>query len=250
MEFRGLSKNNQRVPTLSDSKMDVRCRRLAKGVEDELGLVAGQIAFYVQDVGADRYIALGGQASEFAERNKGKRHRVVECGKLGKEIYAWIGFQEQWRRVLGRRGMEFVRGSFTAHIGRQGEAEKPQVFRKEWVGRGSEQYREDIGQPHWQIDILESLRTSAQSARERLDRAFSDGQGRVVEFPSVGYTQNSNEVFARMPIERMHLASATRLWDIQWGTSRRRRRRSKNWIGGCYTACGTFGRKWHVVCSP
>ena len=197
--------------------MDVRRRTLAARVENELGLAAGQIMFYVEELGSDRYIALGGQATEVAKRNRGKTHRVVECGKLDREIYAWIGFQEQWRRVLRGRDMEFVRGSFTAHIGRQGELEKPQVLRKEWVGRSSEQYREDIGQPHWQVDILESLRISSQSAKERLDRSFDAGQRRVVEFPAGGYTQSDNDLFPGMSIERMHLASAARLWDCTLG---------------------------------
>lgn len=197
--------------------MEARCRTLAKGVEGELGLGAGQVAFFVEDFGSDRYVALGGQASEFAERNSGKRHRVLECSRLGEGIYSWIGFQEQWRRASGRKRMEFVRGSFTAHVGRRGEVEKPQILRKEWVGRGSELYREDVGQPHWQLDILESLRSSIRSAREELDIAFSEEEERVMEFPAGRYKQRISEVFAGIPIERMHLASAARLWDERLG---------------------------------
>ena len=193
--------------------MDVRRQTLAREVEATLALAAGKIAFYIEDYGVERYMALGGQASEFAERNAGKGHRVVECCELGDRFYAWIGFQEQWRRVSGKAGSEFIRGSFTAHIGRRGEAQKPQVLRKEWVGRGSGQYREDIGQPHWQVDVLESLRAANQAHREQVDGAFGEAEvEEVVEFAAGQGEHSDGEMFARMPIERMHLASAARLW--------------------------------------
>ena len=82
-------------------------------------------------------------------------------------------------------------------------------MRLEWVGPNASSFQVDVGHPHWQIDVLETLnnRQTENVARFEPDTKASPKPFAVTEGskPEANYLQN-------MKINRMHLASAAAWW--------------------------------------
>ena len=161
-------------------------------------------------------ISLGGRASEVIERNTGTKQRVVKLCPISDELYAWVGFREQWQRMGSQRNFAFVSGGFSIHVGRPGEVNKPQVMRSEWMSRHSSVANGDVGQPHWHIDILETARNSMDDTPARFD-AKEDLEV-VREFRFENDAPRYEDLFLGITIERMHLASAAQWWQGQDAT--------------------------------
>lgn len=103
-----------------------------------------------------------------------------------------------------------MEGGFTLHIGRQGELSKPQILRSEWVSGRSNAFVEQAGHPHWQIDVLETIRVGAPDAPVRFDAPEAEPAAR--EFGSEAAAVSAESLLIGLTVERMHLASAALWW--------------------------------------
>ena len=121
-----------------------------------------------------------------------------------------MGFRERWQRSGKAKHYKFISGGITIHAGEEGTLLKPQLMRSEWVGRASNEFADDVGHPHWQIDVMETIR------RRDPDGPMPDGW--VTEpWTHFGREQRNGlneqeDLLRRIPIERMHLASAAPWW--------------------------------------
>lgn len=157
-------------------------------------------------------MTLGGRASEVIARNRGRSHRVVPLAALSDGVFIWTGYREAWQKQGSEQSFRFVEGGFTLHLGRQGEVTKPQILRSEWVGRRSRAFIDMAGHPHWQLDVLESARSTVPAAPAR----FGDPAApqRVVEFDSAAISVEGPDLLMGLTVENMHLASAALWWRL------------------------------------
>ena len=197
-------------PSLSPSAFDQRCKTLAVRFGDALGLAKGELSFAPDITSTVAIMTLGGRASEMIARNRGKPHRVVPLCQVADDILAWTGYRESWQKKIKEKNFRFVEGGFTLHIGRQGEVSKPQILRSEWVGRRSNAFIDHAGQPHWQLDVLESARTDVPEASP----PFGDPAAphAAQEFSSEPAPMVGNNLLLGLTVERIHLASAALWW--------------------------------------
>lgn len=151
-------------------------------------------------------VSLGGRASEIIERNRGGRHRVLPLCMVSSDVLAWTGYRERWEKRGHELNFRFVECGFTLHVGRVGEIEKPQIMRSEWVGPRSRSFVENVGHPHWQMDVLESAR--AQLWVEPV--TFAEVPPSPAEFKAPD--SFPIDLLRRLTLERMHLASSTTWW--------------------------------------
>ena len=234
MEFLNLTKGDDAEPTLSATHLTQRCMTLAAQFGDALGHEVGELSFISEIWNTQAAVTLGGRASEVIERNAGEKHRVVQLCSLSDEIYAWVGFRERWNRVGSERNFRFLDGGFTIHVGRQGEIFKPQIMRSEWVGRRGSDFHDHVGHPHWQIDVLETARGGMPEAPARFDAESAPAPNSGFEAdqaaPRIG------DLLLKLPIERMHLASAAPWWQpptVRVANSPKNVSELDRWILGC-----------------
>jgi hypothetical protein len=183
---------------------------LAAKFSKVLGQTTGQISFIHEFPNAAAFMTLGGLASEVIARNRGKNHPVVPLCSLSDDVSAWVGYRERWQQIGTERSYTFVEGGFTIHVGRPGEISKPQIMRSEWVGRRSSSFGDHVGHPHWQLDVLETARTSIPDVPVRFDDVPSPAP--VLEFGAELEAEVSDDLLRGLTIERMHLASAAPWW--------------------------------------
>ena len=158
MERPNLPKAEQVEPTLSTLAFTQRCKALAVRFGQVLGQATGEVAFAPDISSTAAMMSLGGRASEIIARNRGKPHRVLPLCPIVGDVLAWIGYRECWQKLGAEQSFRFFEGGFTLHVGRQGELDKPQILRSEWIGRRSNVFVNEAGHPHWQLDVLESAR--------------------------------------------------------------------------------------------
>ena len=173
-----MSKADTVEPKLTVAAFSQRSKALADKFSDILGVTKGQVFFTSQTTDTDATLDLNGRISEFIERNRGPKHRVIPLCQLAVGIFAWVGFRERWQRIEDTRSYRFIEGGFTIHVGRQGELSKPQIMRGEWAGRRSKTFGEGIGHPHWQLDVLETVRAHSADMPAR----FESGEMPATEF--------------------------------------------------------------------
>lgn len=111
---------------------------------------------------------LVGSGCEFIARNRGRRVAIAPLMCLDRELWAWLGYREEWddadKASSGRR-LSFRTVALTIHFGHRNDVKKPQMFRAEWAGwarwNGNDFsfQASDAAHPHWQFDALESLLT-------------------------------------------------------------------------------------------
>lgn len=210
MECQSLPKNEASEPSLSASRFNQRCGSLAASFADTVGLQIGEIAFAPEISNTSATMSLCGRASETISRNRGSAHPVVPLATLSDEVSLWVGYKESWEKYGNLQNFRFVEGGFTLHVGRPGELEKPQVLRNEWVGRRSRAFVDKAGHPHWQLDALESIRTSTPKPEVRFGDLASSSA--VREFTSEIEPPDVTSLLLSLTIEKMHLASAAHWW--------------------------------------
>ena len=183
---------------------------LADQFGEALGHDVGQLLLLDQIEDTQAALTLAGRASEVIERNGGTDHPVVQLCSLSDGMFAWVGFRERWNRIGSERNFRFLDGGFTIHVGRQGEIVKPQIMRSEWVGRRASEVHDHVGHPHWHIDVLETARRSMSEVPARFGTDSAPTPNLMFEAdrpaPRIG------DILLKLPIERMHLASAAPWW--------------------------------------
>lgn len=212
------------VSALTPSELEARRLRATKGQLDQRWakvseILATEIQQRPRDVAVEAdyqangvWTGLRGAMVERIERNRGTAS-VAPFLKLPDDLVAWLGYQEVWDAESGRAPYAFRQASLTIHLGDVGDPVKPQLLRLEWPGLrdwdrsgvGFQSY--GAGHPHWQIDVLESLRDM------RADAAFEPDAGIEVEtFEPQHATRSLSERIGALELESMHLASAAPWW--------------------------------------
>ncbi len=212
MECPALAKAEEREPQLSVAQFSQRCKTLAGKFGGVIGLLAGDLAFAHEFSNTAAIMTLAGRASEMITRNLGKGHRVVPLWPIGDDVLLWTGYRETWQRQGAEQKFRFVEGGFTLHIGRQGEVTKPQILRSEWVGRRSRAFVDLAGHPHWQLDVLDSARSTIATAPARF--GDPDEPPPAIEFESVKTSTGVSDMLMGLTVESMHLASAALWWRL------------------------------------
>jgi hypothetical protein len=208
MECPSLKQTETSEPILSAAAFEQRCRTLAEGFSTALDQPKGDILFSPEIIEKRALMSLGGRASEVITRNRGGHHRVLPLCLLSQDIYAWIGFRERWSSQGNEQNYRFDEGGFTLHVGRVGEVAKPQVMRSEWIGRRNAGFGNLAGHPHWQVDVLETVRRVSADAPATFG---STEAPEAMEFSPL--TNDSGAaLLMRFTAERMHLASAAAWW--------------------------------------
>lgn len=195
-------------PKLSAVAFERRSKELAIHLARTLDIATGEVSLAYEVASLRAALSLGGRTSETIARNRGKPHRVIPLCRIADDVFAWVGYREHWQREGGEQNFRFIEGGFTLHVGRQGELDKPQILRSEWIGRRSGMFGNDAGHPHWQLDVLESARQAVvEPAR------FAEDPADPVEFSSARAEESFGEsLLFGLTVERMHLASAALWW--------------------------------------
>ncbi len=210
MECPNLAKTEAPEPQLSLAAFSQRCKRLAVEFGGAIGLPTGDLAFAPEINSTTATMTLGGRASEMITRNRGRSHRVVPLTALSDDVFIWTGYREAWQKQGSEQNLRFVEGGFTLHLGRQGEVTKPQILRSEWVGRRSRAFVDMAGHPHWQLDVLESARSTVPNVPARFGDL--DAPRPVVDFNSAAISADGPDFLLGLTVENMHLASAALWW--------------------------------------
>lgn len=208
MGFPSLPKASVAEPSLSAQAFQQRCLKLAGDFAGLLARDKSQIAFTPEIASQMATMTLGGNLSEVIERNTGKARVVPLCG-LGDDVFAWAGYRERWKKESTEQNFRFMDGGFTIYVGREGELDKPQVLRSEWIGQRNLGFGNAAGHPHWQMDVLESARLHRPSPPARFDDPV--GTQAAEEFGSQAAAQ-PNDILIGLTVERVHLASAALWW--------------------------------------
>lgn len=166
-----------------------------------------------------------GEVCEPVDRVRGQTAQVLQLRDLGADLWAWIGYQEEWDssegRIKGNPTFVFRSAGLTVHIGLTGNRQKPQIFRAEWAGwttwRGSDGFQAgNAGHPHWQFDALDSLdmEANAKEAQEFLDLLRLEGEGVPPrEFvPQLVEADDLRSLVRQRPLSRMHFPSSAQWW--------------------------------------
>ena len=150
---------------------------------------------------------------EEVERNRGLPAHVAPVCQIGTDgLWAWLGFYEEWHYAK-ERSLHFKAVSMTLHFGYRFLRHKPQILRIEWSN-------DEIGeaaQPHWQLDVLESVRSEiehddgGEALREVLREEARESN--TLDFsPQSLKPTDINAVVASVEVSRLHLASAAPWW--------------------------------------
>jgi hypothetical protein len=196
-------------PQLSAGAFKQRCLRLSSEFSTVIGVPRDQVAFAPEITNTEAAMTLGGRASEVISRNRGRPHRVVPLAPLSDDLVIWTGYREAWQKQGSEQNFRFVDGGFTLHLGRVGEITKPQILRSEWVGRRSRAFVEVAGHPHWQLDVLETIR--ATTVKPPVGFGEPDVPPPVIDFDSAEAIEEPH-ILTALTIENMHLASAAMWW--------------------------------------
>ncbi len=210
MVYPSLSRSEPTEPKLSSAAFTQRCRTLAVSFGEVVGQATGDIAFAPEISSTAAVMMLGGRASETIARNRGNPHRVVPLCAVTDEVLAWAGYRESWQKQGAEQSFRFVEGGFTLHIGRQGELAKPQILRSEWISPRNGAFVNRAGHPHWQLDVLESVRTRSPEPPAWFDDRTIPRA--AIEFEGEPLPVISEDLLLGLTIERMHLASAALWW--------------------------------------
>ena len=180
--------------------LDQRCATLTSKFHSALGYQAEPISFVSEIVSTEAIISLGGRASELIERNVGKNHRVVQLCSLSHDLFGWVGFRERWQRSERQKNLRFLDAGFTIHVGKQGEVSKPQIMRSEWVGQRSQNNNDRVGHPHWQIDLLQTVRTRLQRSQPTF--TANSQANRTAEFGAVEQLLEADDPLLTVAVEK------------------------------------------------
>lgn len=209
--------------TLSEKSLEQHVRALESSIQSTLD---ARVGLDIQGWGVSSSVRafLAGQDCERVSRVRGPDSFVVPLLYLGKELWAWLGLQEEWEST--KRGkshqFEFRSIGLTVHFGYRNENTKPQIFRAEWSGWSKwidSNYgfqAGDVGHPHWQYDALESLSAAYESTRVEEDLARLEKDDDTVEIQEfeegrISAANVEDEVKSRK-LSRIHFPSAAAWW--------------------------------------
>jgi hypothetical protein len=169
-------------------------------------------------------VAMGGNGLERAARNRGPHSWVAPLIQIGGGLWTWLGYREQWspEPPAGEtKRFSFRSGGLTVHLGQRSSLQKPQIFRAEWAGWARWDRAEfgfqagDAGHPHWQFDVLDSLRRDEAEERATTYLAVlkqeQDGESPPDFAPELD-DQVIHDLISTAKISRMHFASAAAWW--------------------------------------
>ena len=164
---------------------------------------------------------LQGYGCERIARNRGARVPIAPLLHLGRGLWAWLGYYEEWDGESGRgKNYEFRTVGIAIHFGLKNSELKPQMFRAEWAGLarwGGPTHgfqAPDAGHPHWHFDALDSLKDDRRSERaaQLLRRLRGESEGEIREFGSGLSDYDIRELVTAQKFSGMHFASAAPWW--------------------------------------
>ena len=167
---------------------------------------------------------LEGEGCEPVARNRGGRTLVAPWVKLEQDLWAWLGYHEEWSHEPaqgGRRRYSFRSLGMTIHFGVRGDLFKPQMFRAEWSGwakwsndGGYGFQAGEAGHPHWQFDALDSLpdQEAVDRAAQLREEIRMGVQEVVLDFGAQRPESDTRDIVTSQPLSRIHFASAAAWW--------------------------------------
>lgn len=168
---------------------------------------------------------LVGQNCERVSRNRGADADVAPLLQLDSELWAWLGFREEWpddTSSKGKRKLLFRSSNLTVHFGLRNIRHKPQMFRAEWAGWGPWNgpqngfQASNAAHPHWQFDALDSLQTdeAETEANTFLDvlRAEAAEAGPEDFIPHSVDADEISGIVGSQELSRVHFPSAAAWW--------------------------------------
>lgn len=193
------------------SQLDQRWPKLGVILAECTGHTSRDLAVEADYQASGVWTGLVGNKVERIDRNRG-RANVAPFVEISDDLMTWLGYQEVWDAESGRYPYAFRQASLTIHVGELGDPIKPQLLRLEWPGlrdwdrSGVGFQSQGAGHPHWQIDVLESLRN-----KPRTVTFTPDSEAHVEEFDEPS-TLTLSERIRALSLERMHFASAAPWW--------------------------------------
>ena len=208
--------------TLSEGRL----RRHVKGIETALAsVVDSRVLLGIEPgVGPSVTVMLRGGDSEWVSRNRGPNVYVAPLCNLREDLWAWLGYREEWANEASGKtpGFSFRSIGLTVHFGYRNEGRKPQMFRAEWSGcskwDGSEYGFQggDAGHPHWQFDALESLSAGLELVQAEDERKRLRGDDAAAGPREFGEKDNSpasvEKAIGSRKLSRIHFPSAAAWW--------------------------------------
>jgi hypothetical protein len=171
-----------------------------------------------------------GKGCESTPRNRGSDVFVAPMLHLKSGLWAWLGYREDWdgEPSAGRvRRFSFRSAGLTVHFGYRNVRHKPQMFRAEWAGwarwNGTNYSHQagDAAHPHWQFDVLESLKRDDASERAATFLSVlksEEGSAEPREFrPQTLDDDDVGDMIGVQELSRIHFASAAAWWKSQPG---------------------------------
>ena len=166
---------------------------------------------------------LYGSGCEFIPRNRGRPVPVAPLLDLGKDMWVWLGYHEEWdeeRRNRKTRRFSFRSAGLSIYIGPRNNGIKPQMFRAEWAGwarwYGSDYSFQatNAAHPHWQFDALDSLTDDdlSQRAVQLLRRLSDEAESEIREFSPQLSKTDVRDIVTTQKLSRIHFASAAAWW--------------------------------------
>ena len=166
---------------------------------------------------------LYGSGCEFIPRNRGRRVPVAPLVCLGRGIWVWLGYHEEWEGEGSDHGTlkySFRSVGLSIHFGFRNNVFKPQMFRAEWAGWARWGRREysfqggSAGHPHWHFDALDSVleEKSSQRAAELIRRLKANGESEIREFTPKLSDLDVRDFIGAQKVSRIHFASAAAWW--------------------------------------
>lgn len=194
------------------SQLDQRWPKISAILADCTGHAKRDLVVEADYQASGVWTGLIGRVVERIERNRG-RASVAPFVQISGDLMTWLGYQEVWDAEGGRSPFAFRQASLAIYAGEVGDPIKPQLLRLEWPGlrdwdrSGVGFQSHGAGHPHWQIDVLESLRNKPSGA------IFApDAEAHVETFEEQSSTNTLVERIRGLALEKMHLASAAPWW--------------------------------------
>ena len=196
-------------------ELEARSKIVAGEICKLLGTGLASLQFHPEYASETAVSELRGSATEATQsRNRGRVTHVAKLCEFGECGYAWISLREKWNYATTRGGRAFYcfeSAGITVYAGGEGQADKAQILRAEWAGftdRGDGEAYQAGGaaHPHWQIDLLETLREAGTEVGR-----FGE-QPPLRQFSALRTIPSLTESLRIAPFERFHFASAANWW--------------------------------------
>jgi hypothetical protein len=155
---------------------------------------------------------VAGGSTRLATRLPGQRVTVVPLREISTRWDAWIGYREVWESAKLKQ-YSFSSADITIFLSPHSAEAFQQILRAEWVGLTEDDLGDwifrpsDAGHPHWQVDIVDCIRTDREVATAL--SLLKETSPR--EFEPEGFSSGSIPP-PYLNLGRMHLAASMRPW--------------------------------------